>query len=260
MTNNATSVGSRPSVARVLVELDVTKRFPGRVWLGSDKLDYIQHVEMESFPSFCDHYKSLVHFRIDCYKLNPPLTVNPVCTMADDHLIPHVMGDVAGSEQFDSLAIKDGNNVTTHDVTLDLVSKPISVNFNTSNVEPMDNIGICIDVINTGDVDIGLNAKDVLLNLDGFSPNVVLPHMDCPNDPLTCLNGEIEPTVVSGSGRQEVPIAGGSSSVLLLACLGVGFRLRLYCCLEFSLFWSWFLLDVPLRWILLPPFTFVCLL
>ncbi|KAL0914945.1 hypothetical protein M5K25_015337 [Dendrobium thyrsiflorum] len=31
--DNATANGSRPSVARVLVELDITKRYPDRVWL-----------------------------------------------------------------------------------------------------------------------------------------------------------------------------------------------------------------------------------
>ncbi|KAL0909441.1 hypothetical protein M5K25_020313 [Dendrobium thyrsiflorum] len=36
-TDNATTVGSQPSVARVLVELDITKRYPNKVWLGPEK-------------------------------------------------------------------------------------------------------------------------------------------------------------------------------------------------------------------------------
>ncbi|KAL0904233.1 hypothetical protein M5K25_026317 [Dendrobium thyrsiflorum] len=71
--DNATSVGSRPSVARVLVELDVTKRFPDRIWLGSEKYGYIQHVDMEVFLSFCEHCKALGHSRVDCHILHTQL-------------------------------------------------------------------------------------------------------------------------------------------------------------------------------------------
>ncbi|KAL0923549.1 hypothetical protein M5K25_007610 [Dendrobium thyrsiflorum] len=110
------------------------------------------------------------------------------------------MGDMVGSKSLDSLAVKEGNNVTIPDVALDLLSEPIIINYSTSNVVPMDNIDICHDVINTGDVGKCLNAKDVHLNLGGFPPN-------CSNDPPTCLNGEIEPTVVSGLGRKDVSIA-----------------------------------------------------
>ncbi|KAH0449849.1 hypothetical protein IEQ34_020541 [Dendrobium chrysotoxum] len=42
--DNATSVGSRPSLARVLVELDIAKNFPKQSWLGLEKSGYIQKV------------------------------------------------------------------------------------------------------------------------------------------------------------------------------------------------------------------------
>ncbi|KAH0460782.1 hypothetical protein IEQ34_008357 [Dendrobium chrysotoxum] len=59
--DNATPVGSRPSLARVMVELDITKKYPKKVWLGLDKFGHIQSVEMEAFHPFCDHCKALGH-------------------------------------------------------------------------------------------------------------------------------------------------------------------------------------------------------
>ncbi|KAL0909629.1 hypothetical protein M5K25_020515 [Dendrobium thyrsiflorum] len=39
--DQATSVGFRPSVARILVELDVSKQHPDKVWVGPDNLGYV---------------------------------------------------------------------------------------------------------------------------------------------------------------------------------------------------------------------------
>ncbi|KAL0926198.1 hypothetical protein M5K25_002408 [Dendrobium thyrsiflorum] len=72
--DSATSVGSRPSLARVLVELDITKNFPDKIRLGPDKLGYIQSVEMEVFPAFCDQCKAIGHKRGECRTVSP----NPV--------------------------------------------------------------------------------------------------------------------------------------------------------------------------------------
>ncbi|KAH0467311.1 hypothetical protein IEQ34_004549 [Dendrobium chrysotoxum] len=47
--DNATSVGSQPSLACVLVELDITKKYTDKVWLGPKNLGYIQMIEMENF-------------------------------------------------------------------------------------------------------------------------------------------------------------------------------------------------------------------
>ncbi|PKU78298.1 hypothetical protein MA16_Dca008923 [Dendrobium catenatum] len=62
----ATSLGSRPSLARVLVELDIMKNYPEKVWLDSKNLGYVQQVQMEVFPLFCDLCKSIGHKQGDC--------------------------------------------------------------------------------------------------------------------------------------------------------------------------------------------------
>ncbi|KAL0910208.1 hypothetical protein M5K25_021163 [Dendrobium thyrsiflorum] len=45
--DNATSVGSRPSLVRVLVELDISKNYPKQIWLGPEMFGYSQRVQME---------------------------------------------------------------------------------------------------------------------------------------------------------------------------------------------------------------------
>ncbi|KAH0460791.1 hypothetical protein IEQ34_008366 [Dendrobium chrysotoxum] len=65
--DNATSIGSRPSIACVLVKLDITKKYPDKVWIGPKKFSYIQLVEIEVFPPFCVHYKSIEHVRGECW-------------------------------------------------------------------------------------------------------------------------------------------------------------------------------------------------
>ncbi|KAH0464111.1 hypothetical protein IEQ34_006897 [Dendrobium chrysotoxum] len=71
--DHATSIGSRPSVARVLMELDVFKHFPDKVWVGPDNLGYIQSMVMEDFPSYCSHCKSLGQSKSECHILHPHL-------------------------------------------------------------------------------------------------------------------------------------------------------------------------------------------
>ncbi|KAI0528984.1 hypothetical protein KFK09_001529 [Dendrobium nobile] len=72
-TDNATISGTRPYVARILVELDITKHYPNQVWLGSDSVGYIQSVEVEEFLPYCSHCKSLGHVRDVCPILFPNL-------------------------------------------------------------------------------------------------------------------------------------------------------------------------------------------
>lgn len=73
---NAIVVGSRPSIIRVLVELDITKHYPNSILLGPQKFSYVQKVIMNDFPTFCDHCKTLGHFKDEWFHLNPTLKKN----------------------------------------------------------------------------------------------------------------------------------------------------------------------------------------
>ncbi|KAI0515826.1 hypothetical protein KFK09_008494 [Dendrobium nobile] len=56
-----------PSIARVLVELDVTKNYPYRVWVGPESSGYVQQVVLEDFPPFCSSYKKFGHPSGNCH-------------------------------------------------------------------------------------------------------------------------------------------------------------------------------------------------
>ncbi|KAL0915743.1 hypothetical protein M5K25_013197 [Dendrobium thyrsiflorum] len=72
-TDQATSNLSRPSVARVLVEVDVSKKYPKEIWIGSELNGYYQKVELENLPIFCSHCKMHGHIVAECYALHPNL-------------------------------------------------------------------------------------------------------------------------------------------------------------------------------------------
>ncbi|KAH0462293.1 hypothetical protein IEQ34_009868 [Dendrobium chrysotoxum] len=48
------------------LSLTSRKLYPDKVWLGPEKLGYIQQVVMEVFPSFCTSYKCIGHLSGDC--------------------------------------------------------------------------------------------------------------------------------------------------------------------------------------------------
>ncbi|PKU87424.1 hypothetical protein MA16_Dca008520 [Dendrobium catenatum] len=75
-TDQATASVSRPSVARILVEVDISKKFPNEIWLGSELNGYFQKVEFENFPIFCMHCKMHGHNMNDCFKLHPNLKIS----------------------------------------------------------------------------------------------------------------------------------------------------------------------------------------
>ncbi|KAI0507675.1 hypothetical protein KFK09_013802 [Dendrobium nobile] len=72
-TDQATASLSRPSVARVLVKLDVTKKHPHEIWLGYEMNGYFQKVEIENLPIFCSHCKMHGHAINECFRLHPNL-------------------------------------------------------------------------------------------------------------------------------------------------------------------------------------------
>ncbi|PKU74074.1 hypothetical protein MA16_Dca019793 [Dendrobium catenatum] len=71
--DQATASISHPSVARVLVEINISKKFSNESWLGSEVNGYFQKVEFENFPIFGSRCKMHGHSLIECFKLYPHL-------------------------------------------------------------------------------------------------------------------------------------------------------------------------------------------
>ncbi|PKU67532.1 hypothetical protein MA16_Dca022886 [Dendrobium catenatum] len=72
-TDQATASRTRHSVARVLVEVDISKKHPKEVWVGSKAYGYLQKAEFEKIPDFCTHCKIHGHANMDCFKIHPEL-------------------------------------------------------------------------------------------------------------------------------------------------------------------------------------------
>ncbi|KAL0906074.1 hypothetical protein M5K25_024536 [Dendrobium thyrsiflorum] len=83
-TDQATAARTRPSVARVLVEVDITKKHAKEVWVGSKAYGYLQKVDFENIPDFCSHCKMHGHASTVCFKLHPGLKKAPKPTEEED--------------------------------------------------------------------------------------------------------------------------------------------------------------------------------
>lgn len=69
----ATLALRRPSVARVLIEMDISKQPPNRIWIGEDQDGFWQAVEYESWPKFCGFCTRFGHEDVECFRKNPDL-------------------------------------------------------------------------------------------------------------------------------------------------------------------------------------------
>ncbi|KAH0466622.1 hypothetical protein IEQ34_003860 [Dendrobium chrysotoxum] len=58
-SNNVMANGTRPSIAKVLMELDITKQYPSSVCFGPKNFGYVQKVVTKDFPPFYEHCKLL---------------------------------------------------------------------------------------------------------------------------------------------------------------------------------------------------------
>ncbi|KAI0499533.1 hypothetical protein KFK09_017737 [Dendrobium nobile] len=72
----ATASGSHPSMACILVEMDVTKKHAEKIWVGSVESGYVQNVIFDDIPHFCLHCNSLGHLKDSCPTLHPSVKVS----------------------------------------------------------------------------------------------------------------------------------------------------------------------------------------
>ncbi|XP_071928035.1 uncharacterized protein [Coffea arabica] len=69
----ATADLRRPSVARILVEMDVSKPPIKRVWIGDEEFDFWQPVVFEGWPAFCTFCTRFGHTDEECFRKHPLL-------------------------------------------------------------------------------------------------------------------------------------------------------------------------------------------
>ncbi|KAL0923417.1 hypothetical protein M5K25_007473 [Dendrobium thyrsiflorum] len=178
--DSATSVGSRPSLACVLVELDITKKYPDKVWLGPNNFGYIRTVEMEVFPTFCDHCKALGHMRGECRTLSsvpvygPATSANPLMTVGNEIgavenvVVDGNVGAVSTNEVLCIAAIYDGGRSS---VPVDL-SEVVMVHSEVVDhtQEDLDGCNVVYDGIENGQgvVSVGGVEDSLALEVDNM--------------------------------------------------------------------------------------------
>lgn len=62
----ATKFLTRPSVARICIEMDLLRSFPSRVWIGTGSGGFWQPVEYESVPLYCSKCFRQGHIKEEC--------------------------------------------------------------------------------------------------------------------------------------------------------------------------------------------------
>ncbi|KAI0524771.1 hypothetical protein KFK09_004156 [Dendrobium nobile] len=130
-TDQATASRTRPSVARVLVEVDISKKHPKEVWVGSKAFGYLQKVEFEKVSDFCSHCKMHGHALSDCFRLHPEL--KKISTQNLDKASSPVNGSSS-----DNVLEKDlsKEEVVTREKVVEKVADDSVLPVNSGNVEP----------------------------------------------------------------------------------------------------------------------------
>ncbi|KAH0465721.1 hypothetical protein IEQ34_005824 [Dendrobium chrysotoxum] len=119
--HQATASRSRPYVARVHVELDISKKYPKGIWVGFESLGYIQKVELENILFFCNHYKIHDHATNECFILHPKLRKEKAKDIGNNMLLNVPSVDI------DDVGINDVNKdgVDPYDVIPNNIPKPL---------------------------------------------------------------------------------------------------------------------------------------
>ncbi|XP_020699241.1 uncharacterized protein LOC110111628 [Dendrobium catenatum] len=172
--NNATASGSRPSVARVHVEIDVSKSYHDTVWLGPEKLGYVQKIVFEGVPNYCQHCKFVGHKKSECPKLFPNLH-------QVDASVPQPLASVSNPLLNSSIPV-------TSSVAIVI---PFCDN-NASNGEFVSDQGVL-------NCDININAGEVdalpFVDCPVISPEVLGPHVPA----LVVLDPVLIPSAINRS-------------------------------------------------------------
>ncbi|PKU83643.1 hypothetical protein MA16_Dca020860 [Dendrobium catenatum] len=166
-TDQVTASSSRPSMARVLVELDVTKKHPQEIWLGSKMNGYFQKVEIENLPIFCSHCKMHGHGLKECFRLHPNLRNGKIGQndkgklIGADGPIPSVENDLEKEDLF--LAAANSDNVEEGNVNFNsAIPNATNPAFNISNIAL--NEKVLQESVAQTHVNIALNDADIVLD------------------------------------------------------------------------------------------------
>ncbi|KAI0531102.1 hypothetical protein KFK09_000654 [Dendrobium nobile] len=234
--DEATAIGSRPSIARVLVELDITKSYPKQVWLGSENQGYTQEVVFDEFPNFCAGCKSIGHSIENCRPFAPisqisipPPNVNVISEKTGEGDIMnsglnHVNCNdvqttvVEGSSVLQKkvngevVSVNDGRDPSTlyrtvenSNTILDVVSAPVALGVINETFPSLVNLGAGGISSEFCSVAFSPNARPFLPHAVASDSNVILAPVSTGNF-INAVGGDVmTETGVVGSVLNEAP-------------------------------------------------------
>ncbi|KAL0926046.1 hypothetical protein M5K25_004427 [Dendrobium thyrsiflorum] len=183
----ATSAGSRPSMSRVLVELDITKSYHKQVWLGSESLGYVQDVILDEFPPFCASCKCIGHVAGNC---RPPHSSKLPITVAKPAIklslpIPSSMPTVEPVEAPNLMVnAEQASGLDEDNLEESLVAAPVSVPDLTTNVVGFGDAELAVISTPSDPISIPDDPGFIAVTILGDSPigvcEAVLGVMDIP--------------------------------------------------------------------------------
>ncbi|XP_020671703.1 uncharacterized protein LOC110091797 [Dendrobium catenatum] len=182
----ATASGSRSSVARILVEMDVTVKHPDKVWVGSVESGYVQSVIFDDIPKFCVHCNSLGHSKGSCTILHPNLVTSkptidlggvsvPTVSAAVDDVVNNnvvIVPNVVGLNNDVAAPCGELSPNPHVDLTLEIVQdgNVVSDNLAENVVSPKTNLVVCEKLVsNPNGVDDGLPGDSAVLGNEEVS-------------------------------------------------------------------------------------------
>ncbi|KAH9750076.1 hypothetical protein KPL70_005587 [Citrus sinensis] len=86
--DHATATVNRPSVARILIEYDISQPLLPRIWIGEGDSGFWQDVVFEKVPAYCSSCRHLGHSFDSCFIANPGLRKAPQSTAPTQRPVP----------------------------------------------------------------------------------------------------------------------------------------------------------------------------
>lgn len=162
--DSATAQFKRPSLARVLVEGDVSKQPARRIWVGDENSGHWQQVEYEDWPNYCTYCERIGHSDQECFRKNPELKPKPRVEQQGKAAQPakppqqvSVPRQDKGKEKVSLISEEERRG---HEI-LQMISKPINENSGegTSNQHKDSSNSMEVVAINDAHVDLQLQPS-----------------------------------------------------------------------------------------------------
>ncbi|XP_059277898.1 uncharacterized protein LOC132032129 [Lycium ferocissimum] len=119
--DSATSSCTRPSMAKIKVEVNLMKTLPEQVWIGLEDSNaplrgFYQKLEYEGVPKYCRHCRKISHYMMECRTIDRKNNPLDVITRVQETMEPHGAPNI--EKQRDEEEEKKQNNTVEEKETI----------------------------------------------------------------------------------------------------------------------------------------------